>query len=173
MRVVSNGGRAGTVRPPAAMDDMLYGSSDSVSRGQLSKVVNFSPAVGFLKLSILACQVWKKSILTWVKVGLWSGSCGVGCVFGNFRHFVGWNLEDFFKNIFCTCVQVWLYSFYCIEQFIPWPDCVYRVTFLIIRRAWNSASLHILYARNMWLFKECTYTFNAVQNLEIDLLVKE
>lgn len=30
---VSNG-RAGTLRPPAAMDDMLYGSSDSFSRGK-------------------------------------------------------------------------------------------------------------------------------------------
>jgi len=37
MRVVSNGGRAGTVRPPAAMDDMLYGSSDSVSRASTEK----------------------------------------------------------------------------------------------------------------------------------------
>ena len=33
---VSNG-RSGIIRPPAAMDDMLYGSNDSVSRGNTNK----------------------------------------------------------------------------------------------------------------------------------------
>ena len=33
---VSNG-RSGIIRPPAAMDDMLYGSNDSVSRGNTIK----------------------------------------------------------------------------------------------------------------------------------------
>ena len=33
-RIGGSGGRAGVVRPPAAMDDMLYGSSDAASRGK-------------------------------------------------------------------------------------------------------------------------------------------